>query len=620
MDPLKIPDYNHLTWAWLGCDNLQEGAKICLSKGNPPFPSPVEGVDCGPQKPGTKKPEKSSPWDWAKLNQCPLNACCNKWGFCGITPEFCTNTTAPGGAPGTAKNGTNGCLSNCGTKVKQASSPINTPRRIGYFEAWNLVRPCANMDISKMTDGDYYTHVHWSFGNITNNWEVDVSGLQEQFDGLKKLEDIKRILSFGGWGFSTEPYTHHIFRQGIQNGNRQILATNVVDFIIKHDLDGVDFDWEYPGAQDIPGVPPDRLDSGKNYAEFLKLVRNQLPKDKSISMALPASYWYLKGFHPVTQYEDYIDYYVYMTYDLHGQWDYGNTFVNEGCPNGNCLRSHVNKTETEYTLAMITKAGIPSTKIVPGLALYGRSFKMTSPNCKEPGCTFIGEESGATKGACTETAGYLSNIEIFGLINEGNSLENYDNVTIEEYEDEGDILIYNKDQWVAWLKPESYDARKDCKGGTGDLEEPEEDWPGYELCPETVYESLDDLQSAQKAGDVPDSCVPHMTLDTIGWLMDAAYNDYEDVNNGYDEVFDYYVDYIEKVVPAVLTNAFMWNLSISEPETWPEQGYGMECKLTLFLILFYISVTLIATSMTKTTGSLAHPKSGTSTAGRWTTA
>lgn len=151
-------------------------------------------------------------------------------------------------APGTAKNGTNGCISNCGTDVKSTPTHPGRPMRIGYFEAWNLDRPCANMDISKMTDGDIYTHVHWAFGNITESWEVDVSGLQEQFDGLKELKDIQKILSFGGWGFSTEPYTHNIFREGVKDGNRQVLAANVAKFINDNDLDGVDFDWEYPGV------------------------------------------------------------------------------------------------------------------------------------------------------------------------------------------------------------------------------------------------------------------------------------------------------------------------------------------------------------------------------------
>ncbi|KAL4739555.1 glycoside hydrolase superfamily [Aspergillus similis] len=589
-----IPGYNSLTWGWRGCDNLQLGQRICLSEGRPPFPSAVDGVVCGPQVPGTEMPKEGSTWDWAELNPCPLNACCDVWGQCGITPEFCTNTTEDGGAPGTAETDTNGCISNCGTEITNNDTPYEFPRRIGYFEAWNLDRSCANMDVSKMTEDNYYTHVHWAFGNITEDWKVDVSGLQEQFDGLLKLEGIQRIMSFGGWGFSTDPYTHQIFRNGVLDGNRQILAGNVVDFIVENDLDGVDFDWEYPGAQDLPDINPDSPESGKNYAEFLKLVREQLPDDKSMSMALPASYWYLKGFDPVTQQ----DYYVYMTYDLHGQWDYDNEFVNPGCPTGNCLRSHVNKTETEYTLAMITKAGIPSNKVVPGLALYGRSFEMTDPSCRGPECTFTGEESGATKGACTDTAGYLSNVEIFSLLGLANSDDNYDNVTASQYQDEGDVLIYNDNQWVSWLSPPSYESRRDWydslnfggsvdwavdlnrtygNNGTGDREEVGDDWAEYVPCPNIWFPSLDALEAAVDKDSFPDYCLAPLTMNTLLNRLQTAYDNYTDVNNGYDEMFEYYVKYIEKVVPSVLTYAFMWNWSITEQnQLIPEIGYGME--------------------------------------------
>lgn len=45
-----------------------------------------------------------------------------------------------------------------------------------------------------------------------------------------------------------------------------------------------------------------------------------------MSIAAPASYWYLKGF-PIKEISDVVDYIIYMTYDLHGQWDYGNKNV-----------------------------------------------------------------------------------------------------------------------------------------------------------------------------------------------------------------------------------------------------------------------------------------------------
>lgn len=95
----------------------------------------------------------------------------------------------------------------------------------------------------------------------------------------------------------------------------------VVAFVENNNLDGVDFDWEYPGAPDIPGIPAGQKSDAPNYLEFLKGVRSRLPSDKTISIAAPASYWYLKQF-PIDKMAEVLDYIVYMTYDLHGQWDY----------------------------------------------------------------------------------------------------------------------------------------------------------------------------------------------------------------------------------------------------------------------------------------------------------
>jgi len=56
-------------------------------------------------------------------------------------------------------------------------------------------------------------------------------------------------LSFGGWSFSTDPSTYNIFRSGVATAANQVaMAENIANFIFQYNLDGVDFDWEYPAV------------------------------------------------------------------------------------------------------------------------------------------------------------------------------------------------------------------------------------------------------------------------------------------------------------------------------------------------------------------------------------
>lgn len=104
------------------------------------------------------------------------------------------------------------------------------------------------MDISDVKTEEY-THIHFAFAGIRwSDFTVNVTAVQDQFDKFVHLRGVKRILSFGGWSFSTDMDTQPIFRNGVSSGNRLLFANNVVQFLKRHDLDGLDFDWEYPGA------------------------------------------------------------------------------------------------------------------------------------------------------------------------------------------------------------------------------------------------------------------------------------------------------------------------------------------------------------------------------------
>nr|AIT18913.1 chitinase [Hirsutella thompsonii] len=457
----EINLFNQQTWGWTGCSNLQIGLILCLTSGNPPLPAPVPGVECGPQKPGTQPPPGAfTGEDLASLNPCPLAACCSRWGFCGTFNTFC-------GKPGDNKKppGTGNCISNCefGT-ITTSKSPPPKFFKIGYFETYALSRPCDRIDI-RTIDVQKYTHIHFAFATIAaGTFEVDMSPIINQFHYFKRLQGVKKILAFGGWAFSTElwiansstsPATFGTFRKGVQGQNRIRMAHNIARFIIDHGLDGVDIDWEYPAAPDIPDIPPGSPEEGLNYLRFLITLRQLLPAEKTISIAAPASYWYLKGF-PIKEIMKYIDYLVYMTYDLHGQWDYGNKWAIEGCSTGNCLRSHVNMTETLRALSMITKAGVPSNKIVVGVTSYGRSFQMTDADCTGPTCTYTGPKPGAKPGKCTGTSGYLSHSEIRDIIENDATAK-----TFSDSDSTSNILVYQSTQWVAYMDNINKKARED---------------------------------------------------------------------------------------------------------------------------------------------------------------
>jgi hypothetical protein len=437
-----LEEFNKNTWGWNGCQLLYKDTVMCLSEGTAPFPAPIANAVCGPQKPGSKPSTDGS--DIAEMNPCPLNACCNIWGQCGITKDFCIDTNT--GAPGTAEPGTYGCISNCGMDVVKGDG--TGAIKIAYYEGYCLSRQCLFQDASQI-DTSAYTHVHFGFGTLTPDYDVETGDVLSsyQFGEFRRISGAKKILSFGGWDFSTAPATYQIFRNGVKPANRLTMATKIANFIKDNNLDGVDIDWEYPGAPDLPDFDPGTVEDGPNYLAFLVVLKNLLP-GKSISIAAPASYWYLKQF-PIEQIGKIVNYIVYMTYDLHGQWDAQNSNSQEGCATGNCLRSQVNLTETKQSLAMITKAGVPGRKVIAGVTSYGRSFKMAEAGCWGPSCVFTGDRlnSNAKKGKCTGTAGYIADAEIAEILNDPGRVVKH----FVDSSSNSDVLVYDDTEWVGYM-------------------------------------------------------------------------------------------------------------------------------------------------------------------------
>ena len=156
-----------------------------------------------------------------------------KPGQCGIDGDFCVEQRGPTNNPGTAPVGVNGCVSNCGTDIQNGQEGPASFGKIGYYESWNFHRPCLNMRSSSLaTEAPDLTHVHWGFVNVEADMSITIPDDHGQWQGFLSLpSSMKKIISFGGWAFSTEPETYQLLREAVSVSNRFRFAANVLNFI-----------------------------------------------------------------------------------------------------------------------------------------------------------------------------------------------------------------------------------------------------------------------------------------------------------------------------------------------------------------------------------------------------
>ncbi|MCJ1355899.1 MAG: hypothetical protein MMC33_005891 [Icmadophila ericetorum] len=266
------------------------------------------------------------------------------------------------------------------------------------------------------------SHLYFAFGFVTpGSFEVgpmdgnspdlfsDLTALKSQNSG------VKTVVSLGGWTFNDNGTSNQpVFGDMVSSSaNRSKFITNLLSFLRNYAFDGVDFDWEYPGAPDRGGNPND----GINYTEFFKELQAAIanePQNYIVSFTAPTSYWYLRHFD-LKNMMQYVDFANVLSYDLHGTWD--STADNIG----SVVLAHMNLTEIDMALDLFWRNGVDPNQLNLGLGFYGRSFQLADPSCWQPGCPFKG---GAAPGAVSyddqdtfqQKVEYANNVGLGGLL------------------------------------------------------------------------------------------------------------------------------------------------------------------------------------------------------------
>lgn len=250
---------------------------------------------------------------------------------------------------------------------------------IGYIAGWRGIEP-EQIPVEKLT------HINYAFANVVDGLVTSGEGSAER-DSLNFLKlnslksrnpDLKVMVSIGGWtwskGFSDAALTPE---------SRAKLTASGINFLIKHKLDGLDFDWEYPALQGDNNVVRDT--DKENFVAMLKNFREALD-----SLGVIHNKHYLTtiatgGFRKYLEVNDlrsaakYLDLVNIMSYDLFGPGD-ETTGHHANLYRGNPKTMPEEKRNRAVQSAVEDhiEFGVPAGNLVMGIPFYGKRWKEVS--------------------------------------------------------------------------------------------------------------------------------------------------------------------------------------------------------------------------------------------------
>lgn len=269
-------------------------------------------------------------------------------------------------------------LSSQSSAPSRRSTAAPMPQVIAYvFPNLPGDRPLAPSDIPAAQ----LTRINYAFALIKDGVVVegapgDTANLAMLCALRKSNPSLRVLVSVGGWlgsgGFSDAVLTP---------ASRQKFVESALSFLNRHQLDGLDLDWEYPG---LPGAGNTfRPEDGRNFALLLHELHTSFhgphaPHGRSLLLTIAAgsSAQYLEH-TPMAEIAPSLDTVNLMTYDF---YEAGET------PNltGNHAPLFADPADPQQASSAVMvdafrRAGVPSEKIVLGVPFYGRAWKGVPP-------------------------------------------------------------------------------------------------------------------------------------------------------------------------------------------------------------------------------------------------
>ncbi|KAI0210818.1 Acidic mammalian chitinase [Lamellibrachia satsuma] len=291
-----------------------------------------------------------------------------------------------------------------------AASADAVYKRVCYFTNWSQYRPGAGKFTGNDIDPNLCTHIVYAFAKLTSSHTIDKFEWNDQnanagyslVNAMKNRNPaLKTLLAIGGWNAGTST-----MRSMLQtSATRQTFIQSVRAYLRQWNFDGIDLDFEYPGRDDKLKFT---LLAKEMRAAFVAESSSSGKPRLLLSVAVPAGKAKIDAGYEVSKIAQYFDWIGLMAYDLHGKWE-SNTGVNAPLFSRQGETGVQKELNVEWAANYWVSKGCPKSKLVIGMATYGRSFKLNNANNNGMGAPSFGA---ASAGAFTREAGMYSYYEI----------------------------------------------------------------------------------------------------------------------------------------------------------------------------------------------------------------
>ncbi|CAF1071697.1 unnamed protein product [Adineta ricciae] len=269
--------------------------------------------------------------------------------------------------------------------------------------------------------------------------------MYEQFNILKyKNPQMKTLLSLGGASVNATQF-RSVFEP---DKTRREFIRNTIKYLRKYKFDGLDLDWEFPETEN------DRRIFSLLVRDYRLEFQNEAflnDRPQLLLTAAVAAYRpKIEAGYDIKDVATYLDYINLMAYDYHGSW---NSHIGFNSPlyARSSEKGDKRLLNQQATVDTWIDGGCPPSKLVLGLGMYGRTFKLKQK--KNADTKPYGPSKGAgSPGNFTASSGFLSYYEICDLTKKQKWHTEYD-------KEQQVPFAYKDDQWISYDNQQSIEKK-----------------------------------------------------------------------------------------------------------------------------------------------------------------